>query len=297
MGTHNPLTDLPHAVHLKEVIKLLAGKYQPLHIICFYKSVMQNQLEGCFLEEAQQTQVNYYLLIIMQGSTKIEHEVQDFVNGHYKHGMMITICHSLKNIVDGINQNHRFYRTICSKGTAWYNHDGIALNNNYRPYIPTRAAIKAEQQYTDHISLAEGFVIGATKCLSESRFPTCVFLLHQVAEQCLSCLIQVHLGYRADIHNLQRLLALTSSFSDRPTAAMLSGSLEDSRLFEILRKSYSDARYLPGYSISEADASTLHTKVEGFFKLTESMCIDHIDLLKIQSSDYQQAKHLEIKVC
>jgi hypothetical protein len=77
---------------------------------------------------------------------------------------------------------------------------------------------------------------------------------------------------------------------------MLSGSLEDSRLFEILRKSYSDARYVPGYSISEADASTLHTKVEGFFKLTESMCIDHIDLLKIQSSDYQQAKQLEIKV-
>ncbi|MDP9076432.1 MAG: hypothetical protein M3O71_03330, partial [Bacteroidota bacterium] len=55
---------------------------------------------------------------------------------------------------------------------------------------------------------------------------------------------------------------------------------EDQRLFQLLLKSYSDARYRDEYKVTRQDADVLCTQVRALIELTEELCIDRINDLR-----------------
>ncbi len=105
-----------------------------------------------------------------------------------------------------------------------------------------------------------------------------------MVEQCCIGIIRVFLAYRSEVHNLKRLLLLCNAFSDAPYNLFLSGSLEDGRLFEILVKSYSQARYGSTFQVEKQDADALSQKITRFLEMTECMCEDKISKLENEAS-------------
>ena len=98
----------------------------------------------------------------------------------------------------------------------------------------------------------------------------------------------VHLAYRAEMHNLRRLLHLCSCFSNAPIKMFLSGSPDDERLFEVLLKSYSGARYKDTFNISEDDSWLLYNKIIAFVALAKIMCEEKIAQLRLQAMLYNE---------
>ncbi|WP_158800217.1 HEPN domain-containing protein [Pedobacter sp. L105] len=280
-----------HAKHFKSFIQLLVGKFQPLQIYCFSKSISFMEKQGCYSNESSSYNCNYCLLVVTENVTRIDYEVQDFANSHYQHGTITILCHGLENITDAIKANNRFFITTCASKQLIYSHDGLSNFDSSNPFIPTQSAIKAQNHSSHHMPLAEGFLNGATECLSKEQYTVCVFLLHQVVEQSLIALIRVHLAYRSEIHNLGRMLGLCRAFSERPIQLLLSGSTEDKRLFDVLTKSYSGARYAKNFTVNGEDAKAIFKKVYAFQELTKEMCGQKIEQLVQEAMIYKELHH------
>ncbi|RZK26603.1 MAG: HEPN domain-containing protein, partial [Flavobacterium sp.] len=242
-----------HTVDFKSFIGLLIDKFKPLQIFCFSKRFIMDGMSGTFVENTTAYQCHYCLLMVTDTNTRIDHEVQDYANGLYVDGTITILCHGQEPISEAIQKNSRFFISLYSIGKLIYSRDGINVLNLTRRYDIADAPIKAYNHYQHRISLAEAFLIGANECLAKEQYAVCTFLLHQVVEQCCIGLIRVFLAYRSEVHNLKRLLLLCNAFSDAPYNLFLSGTKEDSRLFEILVKSYSQARYGNTFQVQKQD--------------------------------------------
>ena len=78
--TPSPVRDLEY------LIQKLISKYSPLQIFCFHERVERRAVNCCFLAPIEEEQCNYYLLMVTESPSRIEHAVQDFANHQWSYG-------------------------------------------------------------------------------------------------------------------------------------------------------------------------------------------------------------------
>ncbi|RZK69972.1 MAG: HEPN domain-containing protein [Pedobacter sp.] len=258
-------------IHLTAFVTKLAERFQPLHIYSFGYNSTSTTSNGCFTTEESRQEHQHFLFVITETNTRIDHEVQEFANAHFKEGTITVICHGILNVTEGIHSSHRFFRMILFWGQALYSNGALppkfTFNDEDNHY-----KVESVKHYHQREALAVGFLKAAQLSLKEANYAVSVFLMHQCVEQCTIMLIQVYTGYRSQLHNLKRQLQLCNCFSRAPYKHLLSGGSESERLFEILVSSYTKARYKDDFFVEQTDAEALFTRVSTFTKLTEILC-------------------------
>ncbi|MBN8861416.1 MAG: HEPN domain-containing protein [Sphingobacteriales bacterium] len=111
------------------------------------------------------------------------------------------------------------------------------------------------------ISKAREFLAGAELYRLRKQYNLSAFMLHQSAEQSLLALLLVAMGFRANTHNVERLLRYGSFLSGALTEIFLSHREEDKKLIKLLQKAYIDTRYGKEYIIQYSDLVQLTEKV------------------------------------
>ncbi len=279
-------TDQERAEHFKHFLGLLVEKFQPTRIISFGKQTQLNDLEGCFASMQIKHQ-HYCLFIGTESSTRIDYEVQEFASKYYHNGQVTIVCHGESAIRESIESNNRFFITVLSHGKVLYTKEGF-LNVDLIPTCNSEKSLeKAERHYFHRISLAQGFLESANGSIQRGHYNIGTFLLHQTVEQSCSVLIRVQIDYRSEFHNLHRLLGLCRCFSDEPYNLLIGDRPEARRLFDILIKSYGQARYAPGFDVDEKDAKKLYQKVSSLVDLTKTMCASKLEAMKDEATDYK----------
>lgn len=270
-------------------IKELAKRFTPLHILKFGEiSSIKN---SCTSFSPQQTSSNfhYYLLMLIEGTTRIEHGVQDYVNTHFNYGKITILVHSQESVETAIADNNRFFITVFNTGIHLYSHDGT-LNLFPENILDKKISLEKAHKHLYHrIPMAHGFLDGAGECYSNEKFNVCVFMLHQVVEQSCIAMIRVFMAYRSDIHHLGRLLDICACFSEEPRALLL-GTPENRRLFEKLMNSYSHARYKDNFNVEMGDADKLYSLVHNFLILAKDLCDKKINLLTAECEEAEASK-------
>jgi HEPN domain-containing protein len=256
---------------LEEIVNLLIGQYKTEYVICFGCLNDLKETTSCFIETVQENNVHYFLLMITTEITRIEHEVQDYVNRHFKVGVTI-IVHGLDTVTNAIFEGSRFFTAACRDGIQLYTASGLRLNIDYSNLNTATTLVNAEKHYHHRYCMALGFLEAADECFDKGYFNNTVFMLHQAVEQACIAMIRVFMAYRSDMHNLSRLLNLCLCFSGEPAALFPRKTGEEQRLFQLLLKSYSDARYRDEYKIDSTDANMLCTQVRALLELTEELC-------------------------
>jgi len=285
-------TDQDRAAHFKSFIQQLVEKFQPTRIISFGKQTLQNEIEGCFVSKQVKHQ-HFCLLICMELPTRIDYEVQDFANNHYHSGQITIVCHGESAIKESIESNNRFFITVMTRGKPIYTRDGFLDIESTPKFNPAKSLEKAEMNFFHRIPLAEGFLECAHGCLIRKSFNICTFLLHQAVEQSCIVLIRVYIDYRSEFHNLHRLLGLTRCFSDEPTNLMIGDRPADRRLFDILIKSYGQARYAPEFFVDQKDAGELYSKISSFVQLIKILCRNKMEALQGELFQYESINETE----
>ncbi|WP_316816706.1 HEPN domain-containing protein [Pedobacter nyackensis] len=256
----NPLNE----PHFKDLILLLAKKFDPLQIICFSRRFSSVEINGSFIDSSLVQSGHYALLMVTESQIRIDYEVQDYVNAHYKQGTITILCHNRATIEEAIKANSRFFMSVYTEGELLYSQNGLPEFDFNARFVPLQAAEGAQNHFDHRLPLAEAFLQGAAECLLKDQHKVCVFMLHQAMEQACIALIRVHIAYRLEMHNLHRLLRLSLCFSDRPYKLFVTGMANDERLFDILMKSYSQARYKDSFSVEKQDARLLYDRVSAF---------------------------------
>ena len=257
---------------IKPTIDILVSQYKPLHLICFGCHNTVSNATSCFSKETHHHSFRYFLLMITESITRIEHDVQDLVNRNNKEGQVIIFVHGLETVNNAIAQGSRFFIGACRHGFHLYSADGLRFTIKPFKLNPATTLASAEKHYQHRLKMATGFFAAAEECFKLTHYNNCIFMLHQAVEQACIGIIRVYLAYRSDIHNLGRLLLICTSFSEQPAAIFPQNTAEEQRLFRLLQVSYSDARYRDHYQVSTEDTELLCTKVSDFLVLTATLC-------------------------
>lgn len=270
------------AKELEQLIEAVSQKYELSHIFCFArKSELSNHFSVFVdLSSGVNVDLHYFLLFITKGSERVEHEIQDYVNNHYKTFKITAISHSYENARNAIAQGNRFF-IYAFKGISLYHDKETFLDIALPKLNPVNTLEKAEKRFHDHIRMASGFLHSASDCIRNQKFfENGVFSLHQAVEQACITLIKVHMGYRIDLHNIARLIALCGCFSSKPLQVFPANDNDSVRLFQILRDSYGNARYKEDFKIDENDAIMILEHVSAFVELAENLCLEWINNLR-----------------
>jgi uncharacterized protein len=279
-------TDQDRAEHFKHFLELLVEKFQPTRIISFGKQTQLNELEGCFVSKQIKYQ-HYCLLICTESSTRIDYEVQEFASKYYHNGQVTIVCHGEIAIRESIESGNRFFITVLSQGKHLYTKEGFLNMETIPDFNPSKALERAERNYFHRFYLASEFLECAKGSIDRDKFAIGTFLLHQAVEQSCSVLIRVLIDYRSEFHNLHRLLGLCRCFSEEPYKLLVGEDREDRRLFDILIKSYSQARYASEFEVEQKDAKKLLNKISRFVDLVKTMCASKLEVMTEEATNYK----------
>lgn len=268
--------------NLQSLVKLLTEHYKPSKIICFARLMTHINRESCFAEGMSDPYWHYFLLVC-SNETNQEHDIQEYVNNHYQEAGVTILCHHVKKVDEALQKGCRFFTTVWRSGCLLYSEDGNMQLVIPRPAEQTIGVALAEKQFKHRFALAEGFFGSAEGRFLHGHYNVCTFLLHQAVEQSTKALIRVFLGYRAEIHSLARLLNLCYCFSEEPNSIFPRNNEEEKQLFQVLSKSYSEARYHDDFRVNEEDAHQLLVRVEKFIRMTERLCKEKIEQLKSEA--------------
>ncbi|WP_345954036.1 HEPN domain-containing protein [Mucilaginibacter sp. PAMB04168] len=273
---------------LDKITAVLVKRYQPEKIICFGSLQQSASSAGCFMDSKSQHTNHYFLLMVTANPTRIEHEVQAMMTSCFKDIAITIVVHGREIVSDAITKGNRFFITVYRTGTLLHNAEGLLLSlaGLHLPQIDTmQTYIKAEHHYKHRYEMALGFMEGVNACMMKGYYNNAVFMMHQAIEQACIGLIRIFIGYRSDMHNLDRLFKLTLCFSPEPSAIFPRETEEDWRLFNLFHKCYSEARYKTELQVTKEDAELLHKRCIDIVLLVEALCLQRITLYKVKAEE------------
>lgn len=261
---------------LQTLVKLLADHFHPDKIVCFGCILASINSENCFAPKLNDAFGHYFLLVTIPEVSRREHEMQHYVNTHFKDAGVTILCHSTAGVKEAIASQSRFFTTVWQSGTVMYSSNGIMQVEMPAPIDPVKTIAKAEKHFNNRFSLSRGFLESAEARFKNGSFNLSVFMLHQVVEQASIGMIRIFMGYRSDIHHLGRLLTLCLCFSEAPNNIFPRHNEEENHLFQVLLRSYSEARYRDEFTVMEEDARMLLLRTRKFLDTAEKLCVEKI---------------------
>ena len=144
--------------------------------------------------------------------------------------------------------------------------------------------IRMKAHWNQYFTIAQRFYKTAEGCINDDWPEQALFNLHQSTQHSCMALLRVFIGYRSATHNLSRLLELIENFSEKPSTIFPCVTQEETELFNLLNKSYSDARYREKYKVPMEKAQILKRRVKAFMELSEKLYTAHLQNLAAQAS-------------
>jgi HEPN domain-containing protein len=95
--------------------------------------------------------------------------------------------------------------------------------------------------------------------------------LHQAAQHTCMAVLRVFTGYRSTTHNLSRLLALIENITFNLTIIFPCFTKDETDLFNLLNKAYSNARYNDNFKVPIEKAQTLTDRVKELLTIAEQL--------------------------
>ena len=185
--------------------------------------------------------------------------------------------------VQFINDDIKIVNKYLEEGRYFYTQikqEGIVLYNSGKYKLARRrklnyAEIKeqAQEYFDEKFSYANDF-LGVTKLIYENmnNYKLCSFNLHQACENYYYAIRLTYTLRNNKQHNLSKLSSSTKRYSEDLATVFPQDTLEEKRLFTLLRAAYVDARYNPHFVVTKEDIDQLTPKVELLRDITKRIC-------------------------
>lgn len=262
---------------LAELIQKIASTIHPEKILCYGYRTSIYQDWSCFKDDTgyqETTKATFDLLVINSNdNNQADHETLQIIDllATSLDCEVTAVVQSLDAVNELIAKNSRFLTTIYHKAVMVYNTGNSTLITP--PPAPSQEATmcKIETTWNKCFRTAERFYKTACFCLDNGWNEKNLFDLHQATQHTCMALLRVYTGYRSTTHNLSRLLALIENFTFILSTIFPCSTEEETALFNLLNKAYSDARYKEDYSIPTETANLLKKRVQQLLLIAEKL--------------------------
>ena len=264
-------------LQLAELVQKIVKAVNPEKIICYGHRSTVYQDWSCFFDGTGQIdsiKSTYDFLIITNDNAKYTSPevIQMIEQQAEKLDCDVTcVVHKIAPVNEALAKGSRFFSTLYHSGILVYDSNGLPLT--VPPALPSAAALKDKIQDTwiNAFTIAQRFFKSATNCLQDNWPEQTLFNLHQAVQHTCMALLRVFTGYRSNTHNLSVLMALIENFTFNLVVIFPGITKEETDLFNLLNKAYSDARYNESYKVPIEKAQLLTNRVQVLLNVAEQL--------------------------
>ncbi|MDD5698324.1 MAG: HEPN domain-containing protein [Victivallaceae bacterium] len=181
------------------------------------------------------------------------------------------IMHSVDEFKQAINNGEYFFVDIKKEGVVLYRSGRFRLPAAKKLSIKERKN-KAEAHFRNWFESAKGFYRFFEVGLEEDNLKGAAFQLHQAAERFYHTVLLVFTDYKPRTHDLVELEKRVEPLSSRFKGIFPQNTAEEKRLFELLKRAYTESRYNIHYKITNEELQYLAERVLLLQNLTEAIC-------------------------
>ena len=189
--------------------------------------------------------------------------------------------------VQFINDDIKYFNKFIEESRYFYTQikeEGIILYNSGKYKLARRRKLnfdeikeQAQEYFDEKFNSANVFLKNAMFNYGEKEYKMASFMLHQTCENYYYAIRLSFTLRNNKQHNLSKLSGSTKRYSEELKTVFPQDTLEEKRLFTLLKAAYVDARYNPHFVVTKEDIDKLIPKVELLRDITERICRERIE--------------------
>jgi len=181
----------------------------------------------------------------------------------------------IKKLNSDLSEGRYFYTQIKREGVILYDRGRFQLARrrklNYKE-IKQQAQVYFDEKYEK----GNDFLEGALFYQSKGNYKITSFMMHQACENYFYAVRLTYTLKNSKQHNLDKLLSSVKKYSNELVKVFPQNTEKEKRLFELIRTAYVEARYNPGFSITDDDIEVLIPKVKRLGNIAKRICEEKI---------------------
>lgn len=186
------------------------------------------------------------------------------------------ISEDMKKLNKYLDESRYFYTQIKQEGVVLYDSGKFKLARRRKLNLE-EIKQQAQEYFVSKFERANGF-LQTTRLIYDnmSDFQLASFNLHQACENYIYTIRLVFTLENPKQHNLSKLLNSVKKYSNEFIKVFPQDTLEEKRLFELIKAAYVNGRYDPDFVVTKEDIDALVPKVELLRDITKRICEDKI---------------------
>ncbi len=270
---------------LEDVLKIIIDLTHPEMVILFGSHARGDWVYDRYTEEGitYTYTSDYDLLVIVQDEHKIkpsmEGKIRRKCRQEYHHSTPVNVIfHEIGFVNKELEEGNYFFADIKKEGVLIYD-TGFCKLSEPGSMNALEIKKKATDYYKFWFESANYFYEDYLNNYSKERYQKAAFELHQAAERFLVTTLLVFTGYKPKTHDIMLLYHDVCRYGEKFRDIFPRNNNEENRIFNILQKAYSDARYKIDYQVSPEDLENIAGRVEQLKEMTEYYCKKKIDFI------------------
>jgi len=283
-------TDLSHLPkekqdELQDIVKIIVEMTYPEMVILFGSHARGDWVNDQYTEDGitYTYTSDFDLLVIVEDEHKIKPSIEGKIRrknrqaSHHDTPVNV-IFHEIGFVNKELEEGNYFFSDIEKEGILL--HDSGKCHLSVSKEQTSEEACKKAKEYFDYWFVsADHFFEDYESNLAKERLQKAAFELHQAAERYLVTTLLVFTCYKPKTHDLTLLYHDVCRHGKEFRDIFPKNNNEENRLFNLLQKAYSDARYRIDYRISSEDLIKLAERINQLKRLTEKYCRKKIETI------------------
>ncbi len=263
---------------LEDVVKIIKKKIKPEFIILFgsYAKGGFVEYDETYVEGHRESYESDFDILVVTANESQENAWKMWAEVEDQFGRKVGTN------VDLLVHNIHFVNEKLSDGVPIFvdiKNDGVVLFKRSRASLVSPRVLSdeerkkmAEEDYAHFMEKARQLLMGGEFYVEKNFLPLAAFNLHQATENFFAAIQMVFVRYVPKEHNLKKLEKVVSHFGYDPLAVFPRHNEEEKHLFNLLLRSYVDARYRKSFVVTEAELVVLFARVKLIEKSIEGLC-------------------------
>lgn len=185
------------------------------------------------------------------------------------------IHHSIGFVNDRIEKQNYFFLDILNEGILLHDSGNCQLSEP-KDLSPSERQAKAQEEYDHWFSTATEFLETFEFDLGRGKYAKAAFELHQAVERYYAAILLVFTDYKPRTHDIEDMGQQAGKQHSEFLTVFPQTTDEEKRLFELLKKSYIEARYSKSFTVEKSELDYLCERVQLLKDLTERVCKEKI---------------------
>ncbi|GHV37837.1 DNA-binding protein [Bacteroidia bacterium] len=181
------------------------------------------------------------------------------------------INEDIKHLNKNLNEGRYFYTQIKQEGVVLYDSGKHKLARR-RKLNFDEIRQQAQEYFDEKYENAERKLEVAKYTLEKGWYKDSIFNLHQACENYFYAIRLVFTLQNPKQHNLSKLLNSVKKYSDDFLKVFPCDTVEEKRLFNLIKAAYVEGRYNPDFLVTKEDIDALIPKVELLRDITKRIC-------------------------